>query len=194
MRQMILPVTLALLAGCQPPGAKRASPEEVDLLQAAELPEPGVYVLQRVKHLGLSADLKQSGYDLRRGSGFERVLGGRLYVTSDSIYRTIFCADAVDSLGRVANRTDRGPGEGRYWAAGDRVYFSLLVTDGPQDSAAVGVHGDTVRFLGHTWVRDPKIPQPRYPSIDFICRAVRDSSVLKRHPRAWGSVRSPVVQ
>ena len=177
MRRVILliPIAIAALPACRPPavapspagvvGQARLAPQSV------RLPEPGVYVLRLAKGLALPADLKPKPGEPY--SSFERVLAGWLYLTSDSIYKIMICADLVDSTGRVPNTMDRGPGEGRYWATGGRVYVSEQVADGPQDSAAVRIHGDTVEFVRDVYVRDRSSVIPRSLIPLYLCAPVR---------------------
>jgi len=183
MRRVILeiPIALAALSACQPPAATQPPTGAVGqppvAAQSARLPEPGVYVLRLAKGLPLPADLKPRGaYD-----SYERVLAGWLYLTPDSIYRMMICADLVDSTGRVPNTLDGGPSEGRYWAAGGRVYFSDPVTDAMPDSIPVRVHGDTVEFVRDVYVRDRSSVIPRSLVAAFICAPVRAS--LERDTR-----------
>lgn len=177
MKRVILPITLAPLAACRPAVVARVPAAVAVQSTATALPKPGVYVLRRVNDMALPADIKPPGYDPRHGSNFiERVLGGWLYLTVDSgyhRYRTMMCADLVDSAGRVPNTLDRGPAEGRYWAAGGRVYFSLLVVDGPQDSAAVHTRGDTLEFMRKEYVLDRIAVRPRNLIPAYVCAAVR---------------------
>jgi hypothetical protein len=188
MRRLILliPIALAALEACRPPAGAQSPAGVVGQPRAAALPtalpEPGVYVLRLAKGLPLPADLKPSDYDPRRGGYFERVLAGWLYLTSDSIYKIMICADLVDSTGRVPNTMDRGPSEGRYWATGGRVYFSEQVADGPQDSAAVRIHGDTVEFVRNVYVRDRSSVIPRSLIPLYICAPVRASSGRDTRP------------
>jgi hypothetical protein len=187
---LLIPIALVALSACRPPAVTQ-TPARVVVGQspAAALPEPGVYILQRVKGMALPADLKPPEYDPRRGSNFfERVIGGWLYLTSDGPYhryQTIICADLVDSTGRAPETMDRGPSEGRYWAAGGRVYFSVPITDAMPDSSAVRVHGDTVEFVRWIYVLDRTAVQPRNLIPAYICPAVRAS--LERDARTLPS-------
>ena len=188
MRRVILqiPIALAALSACQPPAATQPPTGAVGqppvAAQSARLPEPGVYVLRLAKGLPLPADLKPRGaYD-----SYERVLAGWLYLTPDSIYRMMICADLVDSTGRVPNTLDGGPSEGRYWAAGGRVYFSDPVTDAMPDSIPVRVHGDTVEFVRDVYVRDRSSVVPRSLVAALICAPVRASSERDARPAPSG--------
>lgn len=188
MRRMILsiPIALAALSACRPPAVTPSPAEAVGQPPAAALPEPGVYVLRRVKGMAVATDLKPPEHDPRRGSNFvERVLGGRLYLTPDREYQTIICADMVDSAGRVLpDPSDRGNGGGnKYWAVGGRVYFSNPIADGGLDSTAVRVRPDTVEFAGNLFTRDRASILPQFPQIaEVICRAVRASLAPGRPP------------
>lgn len=187
MRRVFLsiPFALAVLSACRPPGATPASGEAVAQRAAADLPEPGVYVLQRVNGLTLPADLKPPDYDPRRGSNFfERVLDGRLYLTPDRDYQTVRCADLVDSAGRASNQPTGLGGEGnKYWSAGGRVYFSDVLTDALPDSTVVRVRGDTVEFARQLFVRDRAKVLPHFPVIvEIVCRSLRASSAHGHQP------------
>ncbi|HWG33790.1 MAG TPA: hypothetical protein VN650_06450 [Gemmatimonadaceae bacterium] len=157
--------------------------------QPARLPAPGVYALMRVRGLAIPADLKPSGaYNL-----FERVIGGRLYLTPDSIYHTIICADLVGSTDKGPNTMDR-QSEGRYWAIGGRVYFSDPVTDAMPDSIAVRVQGDTIEFAPDLYVRDQKsslaaafLRGPPIPA--YVCAPVRDSLERGAHQKPSDVIR-----
>lgn len=167
----------------QPQSAPQAGPQSKQ--QLARLPEPGVYVLRRAKGLALPADLKPSGaYNF-----FDRVLAGWLYLTPDSIYKTIICADLVDSTGRVPNTLDGGPSEGRYWTSGGRVYFSDPVTDALPDSIAVRVQGDTVEFVRDIYVRDRKSVIPRSLIPLYLCAPIRASLERGARPAPNGMSR-----
>lgn len=191
MRRLILliPIALATLWACRPPAVTRAPAAAVGQPRAAALPEPGVYVLQRVRGLALPADLKPADYDPRRGGYFERVLGGRLYLTPERDYQMIVCADVVDSAGHVANPSDGGNGAGnKYWTAGGRVYFSSPIADGGLDSIAVRVRPDTVEVVGNVFTRDRASVLPPYPLIaSVICRAVRAAPARGARPAPSGA-------
>jgi hypothetical protein len=173
---------LGPLSACRPPAATQAPTAVVGQRRAASLPEPGVYVLQRAGGLALPADLKPGG----AYNSFERVLGGWLYLTPDSIYKTIICADLIDLAGRAPSTMDRGPSEGRYWAAGGRVYFSVPITDAMPDSIAVRVHGDTVEFVRKVYVRGRTAVQPRSLIPAYLCAPVRASSERDARPATDG--------
>lgn len=179
---------LVFLAACRSPAA--APPAgAAGMSQAARLPEPGVYVLQRARGLALPADLEPPGFDPRRRGYFERILAGRLYVTPEGGYQTIICADLVDSAGRVPNPMDRGEGWGRrYWASGGRVYFSNIIVDGPVDSIAVRVRGDSVEFVDNVFVRDRTSVAPRYPLTDYVCPTARASFAKGTRPSPRGVI------
>ena len=172
--------SLVLLSSCRPPQS---------VPQPARLPAPGVYALMRVRGLAIPADLKPSGaYNL-----FERVIGGRLYLTPDSIYHTIICADLVGSTDKGPNTMDR-QSEGRYWAIGGRVYFSDPVTDAMPDSIAVRVQGDTIEFAPDLYVRDQKsslaaafLRGPPIPA--YVCAPVRDSLERGAHQKPSDVIR-----
>jgi len=163
MRREVLTIVIASLPACQPP---------VTAQQPSALPEPGVYVLKRARGMPLPADLIPGGmYDR-----FERVLGGWLYLMPNKDYKTVICADLVDTAGRVLNSYDGGLGGvgNKYWLSGGRVYFSDVIADGPLDSTAVRVHGDTVEFVPGVFVRDRNSVLPPYPPITAaVCPAVR---------------------
>lgn len=177
MRRVILPIALAVLSACRLPTVTRAPTEVIGQPRVATLPEPGVYVLQRAGGMALPADLKPGGVY----NSFERVLGGWLYLTPDSIYKTIMCADLVDLAGRPPSTMDRGPSEGRYWAAGGRVYFSDPVTDALPDSIVVRVQGDTVELVNKVYVLYRTAVQPRSLIPVYLCAPVRAS--LERDAR-----------
>lgn len=172
---LLIPIALAALSACGLPSVTQTPAGAVGPLQpgvqSARLPEPGVYVLQRAGGMALPADLKPGGVY----NSFERVLGGWLYLTPDSIYKTIIRADLVDLTGRVPSTMDRGPSEGRYWSAGGRVYFSDPVTDALPDSIVVRVQRDTVEFVNKVYVLDRTAVQPRNLIPAYICPAVRAS-------------------
>lgn len=190
MNRVILqiPIALAAMSACRPPTVAPSPAGDVGQPRAAapsaRLPEPGVYVLRRVRSLALPADFKPPEYDPRRGSNFfERVLAGRLYLTPNLNYQMIICADVVDSAGRVLpDPSDRGNGGGnKYWAAGGRVYFSNPIADGGLDSTAVLVRPDTVEYYDRLFTRDRASVLPPYPPIaSDVCRGIRAS--LERGP------------
>jgi len=190
-----IPIALAALSACRPPAAVTSTPAGVvDQPRAVALPEPGVYVLRRVRGLPLPADLKPPGYDPRRGGYFERDLAGRLYLKPDGDYYTLICADVVDSAGRVPNTLDGGGSGGRYWVAGGRVYFSDPVTDALPDSIAVRVQGDTIEFARNLYVRDRTISLAaafsRGPPLpEYVCPAVRASSERDARPKPSDVIR-----
>lgn len=168
MRELILLIAAVSFSGCRPL-AVTPTPDGGSGRPPPTLPGPGVYVLQRVKGMGLPADLKPAG----RYSVFERVLGGRLYLTPEHEYDMTVCGDIVDSVGRVVNPSFGG-GEGKYWATGNQIYFSDPVTDGPVDSVAVRVRPDTVEVVGDLFVRDRASELPQHlPVVSVVCRAVR---------------------
>jgi hypothetical protein len=187
--------SLVFLSACRPPATTQAPTGAVDQpqsvsqagpqskQQSARLPAPGVFALMRVRGLAIPADLKPSGaYNL-----FERVIGGRLYLTPDSIYHTIICADLVGSTDKGPNTMDRQT-EGRYWTAGGRIYFSALIVDGPPDSIAVRVRGDTIEFAANLYVRDQTsslaaafLRGPPIPA--YVCAPVRNSLERGAHPK-----------
>jgi hypothetical protein len=186
--------SLVFLSACRPPATTQAptgavdQPESVSRAaprsrpQSVRLPEPGVYVLRLAKGVPLPADLMPRGaYD-----SYERVLAGWLYLTPDSIYKIMSCADLVDSTGRVPNTLDGGPSEGRYWAAGGRVYFSDPVADAMPDSIPVRVHGDTLEFVRDVYVRDRTSVIPRSLVAAFICAPVRASLERGARPKPSG--------
>lgn len=178
---------LASLSACHPPAATQA-PTGVGQRQPARLPEPGVYLLRQAKGVPLPADLKPNPGEPY--SSFERLLAGWLYLTPDSVYKTMICADLVDSVGRVQSTMDRGPSEGRYWAAGGRVYFSEPRTDALPDSTTVRVHGDTVEFVRDVYVRDRSsvIPRPLIPL--YLCAPVRASLERAARPKPSDVIRA----
>src|SRR6185312_11135188 len=193
--------SLVFLSACRPPATTQAPTGAVDQpqsvsqagpqskQQSARLPAPGVYALMRVRGLAIPADLKPSGaYNL-----FERVIGGRLYLTPDSIYHTIICADLVGSTDKGPNTMDR-QSEGRYWAADGRIYFSDPVTDAMPDSIAVRVQGDTIEFARNLYVRDRKSSLAaafsRGPPLpEYVCPAVRASSERDARPKPSDVIR-----
>lgn len=181
MRRVITSISIALaaLSACRPPAVAPSPAGVVGQPHAVALPESGIYVLHRVNGMVLPADLKPPEYDPRRGSNFfERVLGGRLYLTPDRDYQMIICADVVDSAGRVLpDASDRGNGRGnKYWAAGGRVYFSNAIADEGLDSTVVEVRPDTVEFVGKLFTRDRSSVLPPYPPIaSDVCRTIRAS-------------------
>jgi len=192
MNRVILSIAIALAAmlACRPPtvapspsgegGKPRAA------AQSARLPEPGVYVLQRIRDLPLPADLKPPEYDPRRGSNFfERVLAGRLYLTPDRDYQTVMCSNLVDSAGRASNQSTGLGGKGnKYWLAGGRLYFSDVLADALPDSTVVRVRGDTVEFAGQLFTRDRGSVLPHFPVIvEIVCRSLR-ASAGSAHPGA----------
>ena len=185
MRRVILqiPIALAALAACRPPAATQPPTGAVGqppvAAQSARLPEPGVYALSRARGLPLPADLKPKPGEPY--SSFERVLAGWLYLTPDSIYKTVTCSDLIGSTDRGPNTMDR-QSEGRYWAAGGRVYFSAPVTDAMSDSIAVRVQGDTIEFARNLYVRDRRSVPPRSLIPAFICAPVRASSERDARP------------
>jgi hypothetical protein len=193
--------SLVFLSACRPPATTRQQTGAVDQPQSvsragpqsgpkpARLPAPGVYALKRVRGLALPADLKPSGaYNL-----FERVIGGRLYLTPDSIYHTIICADLVGSTDKGPNTMDR-QSEGRYWTAGGRIYFSNLIVDGPPDSIAVRVRGDTIEFAPNLYVRDQTsslaaafLRGPPIPA--YVCAPIRASLEESAHQKPSDVIR-----
>jgi len=184
-----IPITLAVPSVCRPPAVAPAPDGAVGqpraANQSAPLPEPGVYVLQRVKGMALPADLKPPEYDVRRGSNlFERVLAGRLYLTPDRDYQTVICSDLVDSAGRASDQPTGLGGEGnKYWSAGGRVYFSDVLADALPDSIVVRVRGDTVEFAGQLFTRDRAGVLPHFPVIvAIVCQSLRPSLVRPRPP------------
>lgn len=176
MRRLIPVIALATVTACQPPTVS-PTPDGSAARPPAELPEPGVYVLQRVRGVNIPADFRPPG----RYSVFARVLGGRLYLTPQHEYDMIVCSDAVDSAGRVLN-PGFGGGEGKYWAAGGKIYFSDPITDAPPDSTAVRVRADTVEVVDNAFVRDRmrELPQ-RLPTVRDVCQSVR-ASIGSRSP------------
>ena len=184
MRRVFLsiPIALAALSACRPlavaPSPAGVVGQPRAATQSAPLPEPGVYVLQRVKGMALPADLKPPEYDVRHGSNlFERVLAGRLYLTPDRDYQTVICSDLVDSAGRASDQSTGLGGEGnKYWSAGGRVYFSDVLADALPDSTVVSVRGDTVEFAGQLFTRDRASVLPHFPVIvAIICQSLRAS-------------------
>jgi hypothetical protein len=172
---LLITIALAALSACRlrtvtqaPAGAVASQP------RAASLPEPGVYVLQRVNGMALPADLKPGGvYNY-----FERIVAGRLYLTPYRDYQTVICADLVDSAGRATNQPTGLGGEGnKYWSASGRVYFSNVLADALPDSTVVMVRGDTVEFAGQLFTRDRASALPHFPVIvGIVCRSLRSSS------------------
>lgn len=192
MRRVILqiPIALAALAACRPPAATQPPTGAVGqppvAAQSARLPEPGVYALSRARGLPLPADLKPKPGEPY--SSFERVLAGWLYLTPDSIYKTVICSDLVGSTDKGPNTMDRQT-EGRYWTAGGRIYFSTLIVDGPPDSIAVRVRGDTIEFAANLYVRDQTsslaaafLRGPPIPA--YVCAPVRASLERDARPGA----------
>lgn len=189
-----IPIALAALSACRPPATTQpptgavGPPQSVAqaAAQVARLPEPGVYVLQRVKGLALPADLKPPEYDVRHGSNlFERVLAGRLYLTPDRDYQTVICSNLVDSAGRASNQSTGLGGEGnKYWSAGGRVYFSDVLADALPDSTVVRVRGDTVKFAGQLFTRDRASVLPHFPVIAAIVCQSLGASLERVHPGA----------
>lgn len=186
---------LVCVAACHPPAATQPPAGAASRPRASALPEPGVYVLERVRGMALPADLRPTGpYQPAGGyKSFKRVLAGWLYLTPDSSYdryyrryhpynryQTMICADLVDSTGRVAESMDGGPGEGAYWVAGGRVYFSVPVTDAMPDSIAVRVQGDTVEFGREVYVLDRTAVRPRNLIPSYICPAIRATAARGR--------------
>lgn len=190
MRSVLLALPFAplWLVACHHPAVTPAPAADAGqpgaATQSAGLPEPGVYILRRIKGNEVATDLKPSEHKVTHGSNFfERVIAGRLYLRPDREYQTIVCADMVDSAGRVLpDPSDRGNGGGnKYWTAGGQVYFSNPIADGGVDSTAVRVRPDTVEFAGQLFTRDRSSVLPPYPLIaGDICRSIRASLVARQ--------------
>jgi len=176
MRRVMLVIALVTMTACQPP-TLTPTPDGAAAGPATALPEPGVYVLQRVRGTSIPADFRPPGHY----SVFGRVLGGRLYLTPQHDYEMVVCSDAVDSAGRVLN-PGYGFAEGKYWATGAKVYISDIVTDAPPDSTAVRVRADTVEVVDNAFVLDRtrELPQ-RLPTVRDVCQSVR-TSIGSRSP------------
>jgi hypothetical protein len=148
---------------------------------APERPAPGVYALARVGGRSVPAVLV-APYERPPAEVRERVLAGWLVLRPGGRFVTSLCIDQVDSAGRVVGERD-GDMHSRFWQSGGRVYYQVVVVDGPQDSAVARVRGDTLAFDDAVWVRVRGARLPRNEGWGWMdaCPAARAQP--RRRPR-----------